>query len=58
MRSVFNSVFWADKLGWCWFVVREKYCNMTDKLWLKPINNQAGDERRVIFRQPNPMIVR
>jgi len=31
---------------------------MTDKLWLKPINNQAGDERRVIFRQPNPMIVR
>ena len=28
--------FWADKPGWCWFVMREKYCIMADKPWLKP----------------------
>ena len=32
--------FWADKSGWCWFVVRGKYYTMTDKSWLKPTNEQ------------------
>ena len=22
--------FWADKSGWCWFVVREKHCTIAD----------------------------
>ena len=33
--------FWADKSGWCWFVVRGKHCWLADKPWLKPINEQA-----------------
>ena len=33
--------FWADKPSWCWFIVKEKYCTMTDKLWLKPISEQT-----------------
>jgi len=33
--------FWADKPDWCWFVVREKYCIMIDKPWLKPTSEQA-----------------
>jgi len=28
--------FWADKPGWCWFVVKEKHCWLADKSWLKP----------------------
>jgi len=34
--------FWADKSDRCWFVVREKYCTMADKPWLKPTSEQAG----------------
>jgi len=33
--------FWADKPGWCWFVVREKHCWLIDKPWLKPTSEQA-----------------
>ena len=33
--------FSADKFGWCWFVVREKYCWLVDKPWLKPTSEQA-----------------
>jgi len=33
--------FWADKPGWCWFVMRKKYCWLADKPWLKPTGEQA-----------------
>jgi len=33
--------FWADRPGWCWFVVREKHCWLVDKPWLKPTSEQA-----------------
>ena len=36
--SLFAGWFWADKPGWCWFVLREKYCTMTDKPWLNRLN--------------------
>jgi len=32
---------WADKPGWCWFVVRGKHCWLTDKPWLKPTSEQT-----------------
>ena len=35
---------WADKPGWCWFVVREKYYWLADKPWLKPISEQAENQ--------------
>ena len=38
--------FWTDKVGWCWFIVKEKYCWLTDKFWLKPINKQAANPTR------------
>jgi len=34
--------FWADKPGWCWFVVREKHCWLVDKSWLKLTSKHAG----------------
>jgi len=34
--------FWADKPGWCWFVVRGKHCWLADKPWLKPTSEQPG----------------
>jgi len=34
--------FWANKLDWCWFVVRGKHYWLADKPWLKPINEQAA----------------
>ena len=34
--------FWADKPGWCWFVMREKHCWLADKPWLNPTSKQAG----------------
>ena len=33
--------FWADKPGWCWFVVRGKHCWLADKPWLKPTSEHA-----------------
>jgi len=33
--------FWADKLGWCWFVVRGKHYWLANKPWLKPTSEQA-----------------
>ena len=33
--------FQADKSGWCWFVVREKHCWPTDKIWLKSTSEHA-----------------
>jgi len=42
MPSAWSLVgFWADKPGWCWIVVRGKYCTMADKPWLKPTSEQA-----------------
>ena len=37
--------FWVNKLGWCWFVVKEKYCWLTDKSWLKPSNDERQTMR-------------
>jgi len=33
-----SGLVWA---GWCWFIVREKHCWLTDLGWLKPTNEQA-----------------
>ena len=37
--------FWADKSGWCWFLVRGKHCQLADKPWLKPTSEQAEEEK-------------
>ena len=34
--------FWANKSGWCWFIVRGKHCWLADKPWLKPTSEQAA----------------
>ena len=38
----YKSVRWLDKSGWCWFIVRGKYCIMANKPWLKPTSEQAA----------------
>jgi len=50
MPSAWSLVgFWADKPGWCWIVVRGKYCTMADKPWLKPTSEQAGYQMHFSF---------
>ena len=48
--------FWANKLGWCWFVVREKHYWLVDKSWLKPTSEQAEDQEIISqsFDMPGP----
>jgi len=42
MHSTYSLVgFWADKPGWCWFVVRGKHYWLADKPWLKPTSEHA-----------------
>jgi len=41
--------FWADKPGWCWFIVREKHCWLTDKPWLKSTSEQVVCSNTIIF---------
>ena len=43
VRWLVSELVWT---GWCWFIVREKYCWLTGLDWLKPTSEQVVERFR------------